>query len=254
METTIRKPYQGVKNIIRFNWHYYVLSALLIICILLAGNYFPFLSDVANTLVILIISSTLLSVAVSSYIYDFSDLYKLSWLSNLNQQDNERIININAGFDETSSLLTAKFNTCRLLAADFYDPVKHTEVSIKRARKIYPSFPGTEKISTTHLSMPDCSADKIFAILSAHEIRKDEERITFFKELHRVLKPSGVIIVTEHLRDTVNFLAYNIGFFHFHSKATWIRTFHSAGFTVSKEIKITPYITTFILEKNGTAS
>jgi ubiquinone/menaquinone biosynthesis C-methylase UbiE len=95
---------------------------------------------------------------------------------------------------------------------------------------------------------------KIFAILSAHEIRNDEERNSFFKELRRALTATGQIIVTEHLRDTANLLAYNIGFFHFHSKKTWLNTFHSAGLSVASEIKITPFITTFILDKNGTAS
>ncbi|MEO7045031.1 MAG: methyltransferase, partial [Ferruginibacter sp.] len=98
------------------------------------------------------------------------------------------------------------------------------------------------------------SIDKIFTILSAHEIRDDKERVSFFEELHRVLNSTGQIIVTEHLRDTANFLAYNIGFFHFHSKATWLKTFQLSGFQIVNEIKITPFITTFILEKNGTTS
>ena len=65
---------------------------------------------------------------------------------------------------------------------------------------------------------------------------------------------SEYTIVTEHLRNTINFLAYNIGFFHFHAKATWLKTFESAGFRVTEEIKISAFITTFTLDKNGTAS
>jgi hypothetical protein len=49
-------------------------------------------------------------------------------------------------------------------------------------------------------------------------------------------------------------MAYNFGFFHFHSKNTWLKTFHRSGLTITNEIKITPFITTFILDKNGTAS
>ena len=66
--------------------------------------------------------------------------------------------------------------------------------------------------------------------------------------------PKGQVIVTEHLRDTANFIAYNIGFLHFHSKETWLQTFRNAGFKVFQEIKITPFISTFILTKNGIAS
>ncbi len=69
-----------------------------------------------------------------------------------------------------------------------------------------------------------------------------------------MLAKTGKIIVTEHLQDRANFLAYNIGFFHFHSRTTWLNTFQSAGLNVADEIKVTPFITTFILDKNGTAS
>jgi ubiquinone/menaquinone biosynthesis C-methylase UbiE len=115
-------------------------------------------------------------------------------------------------------------------------------------------FPKTIRTSTTHLPVQDESADNIFTFFSAHEIRNDDERVAFFNELNRVLTPEGQVIVTEHLRDTANFIAYNIGFLHFHSRWTWLQTFGKAGFKVSNEIKITPFISTFILNKNGTAS
>lgn len=254
MERSLREPLQGVMNIIRFNWHFYALSAFIVVFIFLTHHYFISLGVTGDILVFLIVCSTLISLAVSAYIYDFSDLYKLSWLNHLNSLNMENIININAGFDETSSLLRNKFQNAELFVADFYDPAKHTEISIKRARKAYPAFPNTQLVSTTHLSFQDNSADKIFTILSAHEIRDEKERITFFKELKRILKPNGKVIVTEHLRDTANFLAYNIGFFHFHSKAVWMKTFRSSELKLVEEIKITPFITTFILEKNGTAT
>jgi ubiquinone/menaquinone biosynthesis C-methylase UbiE len=254
MDSSVRKPFQGVWNIIRFNWHYYVLSTFIIVFILILQHYFISIRFVANILVLLIVYSTLISLVVSSYIYDFSDLYKFAWLNSLKHGEGERIINIHAGLDETSELLRIQFKTSELIVADFYDPEKHTEISIKRARKAYPPFSNTQQVSTKHLAMQDCYVDKIFTIFSAHEIRNNDERIAFFKELQRVLKPSGQVIVTEHLMDTANFLAYNIGFLHFHSKSTWLKTFQLSGLCVSKEIKTTPFITTFILEKNGTST
>src|SRR5690606_25188876 len=93
--------------------------------------------------------------------------------------------------------------------------------------------------------------DKSIAIFSAHEIRNEKERVQFFKELNRTTKPTGQVLVTEHLRDWKNFLVYTIGFLHFYSRKTWLRTFEQADLTVKQEIKTTPFITTFILEKNG---
>lgn len=251
----MRKPFQGVWNIIRFNWQFYVLAIVSIILLLLFRNNFNVaLRTASDILVVLIISSTLISLVVSCYIYDFSNLYNLSWLDNLPIKGNGKIVNINAGFDETSNLLKGKFANSELVVFDFYDPAKHTEVSIKRARKAYPPFPNTQQVKIDHLPLQDNSTENVFAILSAHEIRNDEERKSFFQELRRVLSPTGQIIVTEHLQDTANFLTYNIGAFHFHSKASWLKTFQSSGLRVAEEIKITPFITTFILDKNGVTS
>lgn len=250
----LRKPFQGVCNIIRFNWQFYVLAIVMaFVLLLLRNNLTAALRAAAIIFAILIIASTLISLTVSFYVYDISNLYKLTWLDKF-QTNSNKIVNINAGFDETSNLLKSKFANSELLVFDFYNPTKHTEVSIKRARKAYPPFPNTQQTSTTHLPLQDNSADKVFAILSAHEIRNNEERISFFKELKRVLTTTGKIFVTEHLQDTANFLAYNIGFFHFHSRANWLYTFQSAGLNVASEIKVTPFITTFILDKNGIAS
>jgi hypothetical protein len=109
-------------------------------------------------------------------------------------------------------------------------------------------------VTTDNLSLEPGSIDVVFAFLAAHEIRVEEERIRFFKQLADSLGEGGKIIVTEHLRDLPNFIAYNIGYLHFHDKATWQRTFDAANLVVTEEIKITPFITTFILEKNGTSS
>jgi len=90
--------------------------------------------------------------------------------------------------------------------------------------------------------------------MSAHEIRDNDERSVFFSELNRVLKPKGQIIVIEHLRDFNNFIAYNIGFFHFHSKTTWLRTFNESKLKFVSENKSTPFISIFTLEQNGNTS
>lgn len=251
----MRKPLQGTSNIIRFNWHLYLLSiGLLILIFLLSAYVNEILTLYLDTLFWLIIGSTLISLLISLYIYDFSDLYKFSWLSHLKIRETGIILNINAGFDETSILIKEKFPKADLQVLDFYDPTKHTEVSIKRARRAYPPFPDTQQVKTTALPLEDGSVDTVLVTFSAHEIRNVEERIKFFKELNRILKPDGQVIVTEHLRDVVNFLAYNIGFFHFHSKAVWLETYQSSDLIVHKELKITPFISTFMLMKNGASS
>ncbi len=252
---TVRGPLQGVGNVVRFNWHFYVLAVAAVaglgLMALSVEGILALLCWIAATGIVVL---TTVSLWVTYWVYDLSNLYGLGWLPENLVPDSGTIVNIHAGFDETSGLLHRKYPTAQLVVLDFYDPAKHTEVSLQRARKAYPPYPGTLQTVTAQLPLADASVDVCFAILAAHEVRDEIERIAFFKEMHRVLKPEGRVVVTEHLRDTANFAAYNLGAFHFHAKPVWLRAFAASGFIVGQETKITPFISTFILRKHGTAS
>lgn len=250
-----RKPFEGITNILKFNWHYYVLAVLFVIGIVVLGKLIP--SKFSPYLYIsgaLVSATVLISLIVSCYIYDVSELYQFNWLSNYKESAGQVVANIHAGFDETSHILNKKLPESKLLVFDFFDPEKHTEISIKRARNAYPPYAGTIKMNTLSIPLPTNSIDAIFLTFSAHEIRIDEERVKFFEQLQRALRDSGKIFVTEHLRDLPNFLVYNIGFVHFLSRSTWNRTFNDAGLKIGSMVKATPFTTTFILEKNGDPS
>jgi hypothetical protein len=255
MDAAVRKPLQGVLNIIRFNRHFYIMAVnmvVLLICLgqFLPGLYYPYLLIFAG----LGILSVLTTLAVSWYVYDYAGIYNLSWLNEQGIQNAGSIVNINAGFDETSALLVQKYPNANFTVFDFYDPLMHTEISIARARKVYPAYPGTIAIKTNAVPVLPGSVDIMFAIFAAHEIRDSAERAQFFRQLQNALSPDGKIIVLEHLRDIPNFMAYNIGFFHFYSKREWLNTFTASGLVIQSEIKLTPFLSTFILQKNGAAA
>jgi hypothetical protein len=248
--TPRRAAFQGVWNIVRFNWHFYVLAGVLIAFLVTASRFLPdSIRPIASVLYVATVTAMAVSLSVSLYVYDLSGLYRFAWLRSLEINADSCVVNINAGFDETSELIKALHPSTELIVLDFYDPARHTEVSIKRARRAYPPYPGTQSISTASLPLPDHSADCVLLLMSAHEIRSEDERSRFFKEIARIAKPTGKIAVTEHLRDVPNFLAYNIGFFHFFSQNAWQRTFAQAGLQVTQKIKTTPFVSTFLLEK-----
>ena len=244
-----RKRFQGVSNIILFNWHKYVIA--LIFCTtltIIAAFLAPEHQSMIFWVVGLAIIGMLVSLFISFYVYDLSNLYEFHPLGNLNQK---KVLNINAGFDEVSQILTEKFPMIDLKICDFYDPIEHTEVSIKRAREKYPAMPGTILAKTNNIPFPDQTFDKVICIFSAHEIRNMNQRIEFLNELKRVIRVSGEVIITEHLRDIPNFLAYNIGFLHFYSKNSRFNCFQKAGLFLEAEVKVNPFISTFILRSNG---
>ncbi len=250
METLKRKPFQGVSNIVRFNWHFYVLAVALLVAAI-SGQ--KFLDAPFDQFVLLFAFAAVLgmfiSLIVSWYVYDKSNLYSLQFLEMMNISPNAKLVNINAGFDETSAIIHSKYPNASLTVFDFYDPAKHTEVSIERARKAYRPFPDTKIIGTSAIPLEANSTDIIFLLLAAHEIRDHEERSAFFRQLKNALKPNGKIVVMEHQRDFNNFFAYNFGFFHFFSNDVWKKTFVTSGLHIEQEKKHTPFLSLFILQK-----
>lgn len=247
-----RKPFQGITNIVKFNWHFYVIAIAFCIVLMFLSEEIPDSFSIYTALILCTISLTMvISLLTSFYVYDYSSFYEFKWIKSSEKQ--ETILNINAGFDETSMVLNKRFPKSNLIIADFYNPKRHTEVSIKRARKAYPPVEGTIKINTSELPFPSNSVDKVYLTLAAHEIRNYNERVLFFKDIKRITTEDGIIYVTEHLRDVPNFLAYNIGFLHFYPRSNWIKTFEEAGLKLESELKNTPFISTFKLINNGSS-
>lgn len=244
----LRKHFTGVTNIIRFNWHVYTLTFITIWIGCMAGNCLNGYSQLVCWICVAIASlSFIVSLSVSHYIYDRSQLYDFDWIKT--NMTKGIVINIHSGFDESSFLLEQRFPNARFMVWDFYDPKKHTEPSIKRARKIYPSE--GIAINTENVPQTDSTVELVFLLFAAHEVRKTKERIRFFREINRILQPDGTVYVMEHLRDVPNLLVYSIGAFHFHTRQEWLYTFSEAGFTIVSEQKHTPFISIYQLQKHG---
>jgi SAM-dependent methyltransferase len=185
----------------------------------------------------------LMPLLVSAYVYDYSGYYDFRWLKNV-VKDDERvksIVNINAGFDETSFIIKNKFPHSDVKVFDFYNAERHTEPAIKRARKVSLIYPGTQQIASDSIPLKDNVADIVFLLSAAHEIRSNQERVEFLKECHRLCKPGGQVIMVEHLRDFPNFLAFSVGFTHFFSRAAWKKAFNLAAFSSCRETNFTAF-------------
>lgn len=247
METKRRK-FQGVLNILSFNRHFYITGIGILALITASHKIFEW-SDLLYWLIIAaFLYGLIMPLIVSAYVYDFSGYYDFQWLKNCSVDESKvkNILNINAGFDETSYIIKNNFPQAGLKVFDFYDAKRHTEPAIVRARKVSIVYPDTQQMQSNSIPLPDQSVDIIFLLSAVHEIRSNEEKIIFLKECRRLCKTDGKIIMVEHLRDFPNFLAFSVGFTHFFSKAVWKNAFKSAGFSSFEEVKFTPFMSIFI--------
>lgn len=242
-----RKKFQGVLNILSFNRHFYFIGLLVLAIILFLGFVAEWPGVISGIILIAFAYGLIIPLLVSAYVYDFSGYYKFEWLNKL-VRENENvklIVNINAGFDETSFIIKSRFPDSELKVFDFYDAKRHTEMAIVRARKASLNYPDTKQIASDSIPLAEETADIIFLLSAVHEIRAHEEKVLFLKECHRLCKPGGKIIMVEHLRDFPNFLAFTVGFTHFFSRSVWKNVFERAGFDSIQEIKFTPFMSIF---------
>ena len=240
---------EGLLNVVRFNWPKYGLGVIVLVVMvvgacLLDGEFASAFKVIATLSGI----ALLLPLLVSHWIYDRSALYELPGLSHLPADWTGTLLNLNAGFDESSAIISEHWPLCRLIASDFYRADRHTEHSIERARARYPPFPGTMAVTADLDVLETGSMDVVHAFLSLHEVRDVAERERWFASIRRVLRPEGRCIITEHQRDLPNFIAFNFGFLHFHSRSSWLQAFRDAGFRVERTTMTTPFITTYTLQ------
>ena len=246
-----RKKFQGVLNILSFNRHFYVIGLVILFLILGICIYLNFSKIIIWFVISAFLYGLLMPLIISAYVYDFSGYYNFNWFKNLDIIDSKetKIVNINAGFDETSFSIKNKFPKSDLKVFDFYNSEKHTEPAIIRARKVSEIYPNTSQIKTNAIPLKENTVDVIFLLSAIHEIRKDKEKIEFLKECKRICKPKGKIIIVEHLRDIPNFFAFTVGFTHFFSKKTWFKVLNEAGFPTIHEQKFTPFMSIFKTKK-----
>src|SRR4051794_22034142 len=102
-----RRKFQGALNILSFNRHYYVFGCIVLVMLFISREFVNW-SDTAFWVVIAaFLYGLIMPLIVSAYVYDFSGYYDLHWLSQMirTKQSANLIVNINAGFDETSFII-----------------------------------------------------------------------------------------------------------------------------------------------------
>lgn len=251
-----RAPFQGVRQIARYNARFYLAAPLVCAAFFSIGKNraLPRQAGVLlNTGGALSAWWTFSSLLVSHWVYDRSPLYHWRWIEFFLGRAPQRWANLHCGLDESSSALRELFPDSSGESLDFFDPNFMSEPAIAIARRQQKSIAdGDMAASINFRKFPQCNNcfDTIFLIFSAHEIRDAKLRATFFKEVHRVLQSGGRVLLVEHPRDLANFAAFGPGFFHFYSRAHWRNLARETGFAILREDAITPFVRVWLLAKS----
>ena len=238
-----RSRFQGLVNVVRFNYDMYLKAGF----VLGLAFAIPWPTEILWMVRLGVVGATYFLVAsllASHYIYDRSDLYRWHWLQS-RFPALQSIVNIHSGFDETTEQLSVLYPEAALTALDFYDPAIITEPSIERARHLYPS---PHSIPVKSYRLPTGTDSQIFicCLLAAHELREQQDKVKFFREVRRSLHAEGHFLLLEHMRDASNFLVFGPGFVHFFGRRTWLEALDEAGLSVREEFSVTPFLRGFV--------
>lgn len=250
--TSVRKPYQGVLQILQFNWPQYAVAAVVISATL---TLLPFVHSFWRAAMVLaLIPATfwlLSSLVVSHYIYDRFPLYDLRWITRSLGKRPANWINIHCGLDETSDLLSTLFTDASGQVVKIYDPAIMTEGSIAKAQDCgRPALPFTQGCYDS-LGVSADHFDAAFLFFAAHELRQHNQRVEMFREVKRVLLTNGDLFLIEHTRDLWNFIAFGPGFLHFFSDNAWQRAVNDAGLVVTASFPMTRFVRVYHLRKSA---
>lgn len=233
--------YSGTISTLLYNWP--IFAGLLIFGVagLLSGSL---LSGLGSWLLLLAGAGSLsmaLNILVAAFIaYDYGRRREYDRLADLGHLPQANVvIDITAGKLRGTRGLLSRYGAGHYMVLDIYDPKKMADNALRRARSMDPPLETDRRIykreaDLAALPIPPNWADVVYCSFSLHEIQGADDRQQVFNQIARILKPRGRLLLAEHGRDWLNFLAFGPGFLSFLAPATWERHMTQAGLEIKR--------------------
>lgn len=241
------KRESGAARIFRYNWPIYVATwaaagtAFVLGWVRPAGPVLWLLAGAALTW-------SVVSLLVSRHVYDRSGLAQGALVPPLLPAPMQTWATLHAGLDAEIDLDAVMPGHC-VGRLDIFDARYMGASSVRRARQMTAPTRPSVPCSPVSLALPDRACDAVIVAFTAHEVRDPDARERLFGEVLRILRPGGRALLVEHLRDLSNFLAFGPGFLHFLPRRAFLSAASRAGFAVTGEQRVTPWVMALVLER-----
>jgi hypothetical protein len=226
----------GTIKVIRFNWPKYLCALAILVAAAIAST-----ASAPRP-----VSGMLWVAGVPGLLWAVTSLVATWWVYD-HRQVYERLTEglaeigewaaVHAGFDDSADALRASIGRPPAAVAEIALAPGH---SLRRARRLSQHPPACAPVDGVALAAG--SLDSIFLTFAAHEVRDLAGQRALFSDLRKALRPSGQLVITEHLRDVANFAVYGPGAIHFQPLATWQARAAEAELSIDGHATITPFV------------
>src|SRR5947207_15750310 len=130
VERAPRAQFDGVLQIVRYNWTLYIVALLVSTLVVVLVDVVHPPAALAGLLILGAVAAVFwlaLSLAVSHYVYDRSDLYRWEWIRDRVAPSPGHVVNIPAGLDETRLALRAMAPTAEVTISGRYHTAQMPE-------------------------------------------------------------------------------------------------------------------------------
>jgi len=158
-------------------------------------------------------------------------------------QPTDQIANIDLGLRQQALVLSRHLTTGKITVIDVYNPQFAPGKGLSRARRQAPATKHDPRLiwydgHINLLPMPDSSVTAVFMFHVLSEFGQEGDRQTLLREVRRILKPSGRLLIAEQTTSWLNWLLVGTSTGNLQPVEYWHDLLLEGGFEVYRQENI----------------
>jgi SAM-dependent methyltransferase len=168
-----------------------------------------------------------------------------------------RFVHVGLGLRRTPQLMSRRLTSGRVTALDVYNPQEAPGAALARARYAARPAPADPRLRWLEATiklfpLPDRSAALVTIEEAAAALWQRGDRLLLLREVYRILRPEGRLILAQPVRTKTAWLVSPLGAMRLEPAVYWRRLLGEAGFNVLRETDVRGLATYFVAERPAT--